>query len=124
MHRVQRQRQLYKNTFVTPGQRKDFGQMTDGQKAMLATVQFKFDPTPLPTPVHQRVFSARASLRRGFVARFAGCGDALARSLVCVCFCRLLFVDALVASEWHPEGHPRGCRGWAAARLFRALASC
>lgn len=59
--------------------------MTDGQKAMLATVQFKFDPTPLPTPVLQRVFCARTSLRRYFVARFAGCGDALARSLVCVC---------------------------------------
>jgi len=51
LRRVQRQRQLYKNTFVTPGQRKDFGQMTDGQKAMLATLQFKFDPTPLPAPV-------------------------------------------------------------------------
>lgn len=45
LERVQRQRQLYKNTYTTPGAREGFGQMTDGQRDKLATVQFLFDPT-------------------------------------------------------------------------------
>mmetsp|Transcript_29313 Transcript_29313/g.49424 ORF Transcript_29313/g.49424 Transcript_29313/m.49424 type:complete len:212 (-) Transcript_29313:223-858(-) len=48
---VQRQRQLYKNTYTTPGAREGFGQITDSQRDKLATVQFLFDPTPLPKPM-------------------------------------------------------------------------
>lgn len=35
INRVQRQRQLHKNTFVTPNQRVGFGQMTESQKDRL-----------------------------------------------------------------------------------------
>lgn len=48
---VQRQRQLYKNTYTTPGAREGFGKMADGERDKLASVQFLFDPTPLPKPM-------------------------------------------------------------------------
>lgn len=52
--RVQRQRQVYKNTFVTPKARKSFGQMTEEQKQKLEALQFNFEiPEELrgPPPV-------------------------------------------------------------------------
>jgi len=39
----QRQRQVYKNTFVTPHARKSFGQMSEEQKAKLESTGFKFE---------------------------------------------------------------------------------
>jgi len=38
----QRQRQVYKNTFVTPGARKSFGKLTEEQKAKLDSLDFDF----------------------------------------------------------------------------------
>jgi len=40
---VQRQRQVYKNTFVTAGARKSFGKMSDEQKAKLEAIGFEFE---------------------------------------------------------------------------------
>jgi hypothetical protein len=39
----QRQRQLYKNTFVTPGQRKGFGKLSEDRKKKLEGIKFDFD---------------------------------------------------------------------------------
>jgi hypothetical protein len=38
-----RQRQVYKNTFVTPQARKNFGQMTTEQRAKLEALSFDFE---------------------------------------------------------------------------------
>ena len=40
---VQRQRQVYKNTYVTAGARKSFGKMTDEQKVKLEAIGFEFE---------------------------------------------------------------------------------
>lgn len=40
---VQRQRQVYKNTYVTPGARKSFGKLTDEQKEKLEAIGFDFE---------------------------------------------------------------------------------
>lgn len=40
---TQRQRQLYKNTYTTPGQRKNFGKLTEDRKVKLASLNFDFE---------------------------------------------------------------------------------
>lgn len=48
---VQRQRQLYKNTFVTPRARKGFGQMAEEQRSKLEQLGFNFElPEELRAP--------------------------------------------------------------------------
>ena len=49
VRRVQRLRQLHKNTYVTPKARANFGQMTDGQKKALDQLGFQFE---LPDELH------------------------------------------------------------------------
>lgn len=66
--RVQRQRQVYKNTFVTPKARKSFGQMSDEQKAKLEALKFDFEiPEELrgPPPVDwDAAFEALAAFQK------------------------------------------------------------
>jgi hypothetical protein len=40
---IQRQRQLYKNTYITPHARKNFGQLSDEQRDKLLAVGMTFD---------------------------------------------------------------------------------
>eukprot|EP00613_Pedinella_sp_CCMP2098_P007087 CAMPEP_0171611444 /NCGR_PEP_ID=MMETSP0990-20121206/10639_1 /TAXON_ID=483369 /ORGANISM="non described non described, Strain CCMP2098" /LENGTH=291 /DNA_ID=CAMNT_0012175027 /DNA_START=462 /DNA_END=1337 /DNA_ORIENTATION=+ len=64
---VQRQRQIYKNTYVTPHARKSFGQMTEEQKGKLEELEFAFEvPEELRTvPVDWDVaFDALAAFKK------------------------------------------------------------
>jgi hypothetical protein len=48
---VQRQRQLYKNTYVTPHARKSFGQLDEEEKNKLEAIEFEWEvPEELKGP--------------------------------------------------------------------------
>ena len=71
----QRQRQVYKNTFVTPKARKAFGQMTEEQKEKLEALEFAFElpeamrgPPPVDWETAFTALAAYAKANRGSTA--------------------------------------------------------